>query len=222
MPSAVAFSWIARTAFRIESTDVLGNVFWSSRTKNECGVRLVHEAEQREREEQQRHEREQREVGDHRGEVRSAVGEELRSDRAHVDASMLGAMDADQAIADLTEISPQVKEVVVSAADGSVVGANVADRARRGSPRRRKLLEHAGRATSLQLEAATADGQRLRRPRRRSRDRGDDDVRADGRARLLRPEDLPPLDRRAEAACAPGATRKKRGRRCRGVSSSPA
>ena len=40
-------------------------------------VRLVGEPEQREREEQQRHEREQREVGDHRREVRAAVGEEL-------------------------------------------------------------------------------------------------------------------------------------------------
>ena len=34
-PRAVAFARIARTAFRIESTDVLGNVRASSRTKNE-------------------------------------------------------------------------------------------------------------------------------------------------------------------------------------------
>src|SRR5262245_42603963 len=35
IPSAAAFDWIARTARRIEATDVLGNVRWSSRTKNE-------------------------------------------------------------------------------------------------------------------------------------------------------------------------------------------
>src|SRR6476620_6754286 len=35
MPSVVAFAWIPRTARKIESSDVLGNVFESSRTKNE-------------------------------------------------------------------------------------------------------------------------------------------------------------------------------------------
>src|SRR5262245_65939476 len=35
IPSAAAFDWIARTARRIEATDVLGNVLWSSRTKND-------------------------------------------------------------------------------------------------------------------------------------------------------------------------------------------
>src|SRR3954466_573458 len=34
-PSAAAFDWIARTACRIESSDVDGNVFSSWRTKNE-------------------------------------------------------------------------------------------------------------------------------------------------------------------------------------------
>src|SRR6059058_4830357 len=34
-PSAAAFDWIARTALRIESSDVLGNVFSSCRTKND-------------------------------------------------------------------------------------------------------------------------------------------------------------------------------------------
>ena len=37
---------------------------------------------------------------------------------------MLGVVDAAQAIADLTEISPQVQRVVVIAADGSLVGSN--------------------------------------------------------------------------------------------------
>ncbi len=34
-PRAVAFDWIARTAVRIESTEVRGNVFVNCRTKNE-------------------------------------------------------------------------------------------------------------------------------------------------------------------------------------------
>ena len=81
IPSAVAFAWIARTAREDRRRpSVLGNVFVSSCTKNEISLGLMHEAEQREREEEQRHEREQREVGDHRREVRSPVGEELRDD----------------------------------------------------------------------------------------------------------------------------------------------
>ena len=43
-------------------------------------VRAAREAEQRERQEEERHEREEREVGDHRREVRAAVGEELRDE----------------------------------------------------------------------------------------------------------------------------------------------
>src|SRR6478735_4370558 len=35
MPSAVAFDWMPRTARRIESSDVFGNVFESCRTKND-------------------------------------------------------------------------------------------------------------------------------------------------------------------------------------------
>ena len=71
---------------------------------------------------------------------------------------MLGAMDADQAIADLTEISPQVKEVVVVAAEGGVTGANVAtDRADAIADAARNLLAAAGEGVA-QLEAATAQG----------------------------------------------------------------
>jgi predicted regulator of Ras-like GTPase activity (Roadblock/LC7/MglB family) len=71
---------------------------------------------------------------------------------------MLGAMDAEQAIADLTEISPQVKEVVVLGADGAVTGSNTA--AERGAAiaeASRGLLDAAG-AEIAQLEAATAGG----------------------------------------------------------------
>jgi predicted regulator of Ras-like GTPase activity (Roadblock/LC7/MglB family) len=71
---------------------------------------------------------------------------------------MLGAMDADQAIADLTEISPQVKEVVIVGSDGSVGGSNVAEeRAAKIAEAAQRLLETAG-AGVAQLEAATGQG----------------------------------------------------------------
>jgi len=75
---------------------------------------------------------------------------------------MLGAMDATQAIADLTEISPQVRYVVVLAADGAVAGSNVADtsRADRLAAAARRLLDTAEelRPGVAQLEAATTAG----------------------------------------------------------------
>lgn len=75
---------------------------------------------------------------------------------------MLGLMDATQAIADLTEISPQVRTVVVLAADGSVVGSNLPDgaAAERLAGGARRLLETAEllRPGVAQLEAATVSG----------------------------------------------------------------
>jgi predicted regulator of Ras-like GTPase activity (Roadblock/LC7/MglB family) len=75
---------------------------------------------------------------------------------------MLGLMDATQAIADLTEISPQVRTVVVLAADGSVVGSNLPDgaAAERLAGGARRLLETAERLRPgvAQLEAATVSG----------------------------------------------------------------
>jgi predicted regulator of Ras-like GTPase activity (Roadblock/LC7/MglB family) len=74
---------------------------------------------------------------------------------------MLGVVDAAQAIADLTEISPQVQRVVVIAADGSVVGSNadaaVAGRLADGA---RRLIDAAEelRPGVSQLEAATVSG----------------------------------------------------------------
>lgn len=75
---------------------------------------------------------------------------------------MLGRMDAAQAIGDLTEISPQVRHVVVVAQDGSVAGSNLADdaAAQRLVEGARKLV---GAAETLrpgvaQLEAATLAG----------------------------------------------------------------
>ena len=74
---------------------------------------------------------------------------------------MLVAMDASQAIADLTEISPQVRDVVASGADGAVLGSNATDdAARRLLDGARRLLDAAEalRPGVAQLEAATTTG----------------------------------------------------------------
>src|SRR6266566_7974983 len=111
IPSAVAFAWIARTARRIVSTEVLGNVFDSSRTKNELSLAWWTRPSS--------------------ASARKSSGTNERSAKYAIIAarwvprsaknllttcltrgSMLGAMDAAQAIADLTEISPQIRDVV--------------------------------------------------------------------------------------------------------------
>ena len=71
-------------------------------------------------------------------------------------------MDAPQAIADLTEISPQVKRVAVIAADGSLAGTNVPDQAaaQQLADGAQRLVEAAEelRPGVSQLEVATVDG----------------------------------------------------------------
>ncbi len=75
---------------------------------------------------------------------------------------MLGLMDATQALADLTEISPQVRTVAVVAADGSIVGSNLPDdaAAERLADGAKRLIETAERLRPgvAQLEAATVSG----------------------------------------------------------------
>ena len=75
---------------------------------------------------------------------------------------MLGLMDAAAAIADLTEISPQVRQVVAVAADGAVIGSNLIDpaAAERLAGGANRLLEAAEqlRPGVQQLEAATLEG----------------------------------------------------------------
>jgi predicted regulator of Ras-like GTPase activity (Roadblock/LC7/MglB family) len=71
-------------------------------------------------------------------------------------------MDAAQAIGDLTEISPQVRHVVVIGADGSARGSNLADEAaaQRLADGAQRLVEAAEalRPGVAQLEAATLTG----------------------------------------------------------------
>jgi predicted regulator of Ras-like GTPase activity (Roadblock/LC7/MglB family) len=75
---------------------------------------------------------------------------------------MLGPMDAAQAIADLEEISPQVRDVVVVGSDGSPVGSNLPDEdaAVRLADGARSLVETAEalRPGVAQLEVATLAG----------------------------------------------------------------
>src|SRR5436309_10477127 len=75
---------------------------------------------------------------------------------------MLGAMDAAQAIADLKEISPQVRDVVVIGADSVPSGSSLTDEAgaARLADRARRLLDEAEalRPGVAQLEAATTTG----------------------------------------------------------------
>jgi len=73
---------------------------------------------------------------------------------------MLGAMDANRAIADLTEISPQVRDVVIADAADEIVGTNAQPaRAEQLVSGARRLLEGADSlrpAPVVQLEAATS------------------------------------------------------------------
>ena len=74
---------------------------------------------------------------------------------------MLGVMDAAQAIADLTEISPQVQRVAVIAASGSLAGSNADPAsAQKLADGARRLLDAAEelRPGVSQLEAATVSG----------------------------------------------------------------
>jgi len=74
---------------------------------------------------------------------------------------MLGTVDASQAISELIDISPQVKNVVATAENGSIAGSNLppesADRLLAGA---RRLLDEADRIRPgvTQLEAATTAG----------------------------------------------------------------
>jgi predicted regulator of Ras-like GTPase activity (Roadblock/LC7/MglB family) len=75
---------------------------------------------------------------------------------------MLGAMDAAQAIADLKEISPQVRDVVVIGADATPIASSLAEQpaASRLANGARRLLDEAEslRPGVTQLEAATTTG----------------------------------------------------------------
>ena len=133
-------------------------------------------AEHREREEDQRDRREQAEVGDHRGEVGAPVGVELRQgllQRSPHARSIVSAVDAASALADLTEISTQVEAAVLLDESGAVLAAAPDDSdaqraaradgrrpARRGARALRELGPHAHPA-----RGGAPRGKRLRRPR---------------------------------------------------------
>jgi predicted regulator of Ras-like GTPase activity (Roadblock/LC7/MglB family) len=77
-------------------------------------------------------------------------------------------VDAQQALADLTEISSQIEAVVLTDDEGAILGSNLADepRATQFAERAARLLAEAGSAAAggregaepAQLEAATPEG----------------------------------------------------------------
>ena len=76
---------------------------------------------------------------------------------------MLGIVDAAAALADLTDISPQIRRVVVVDAEGVVVGSNAPDEAAAGRLAERGVnlaaeADLVRGAYVSQLEAATAEG----------------------------------------------------------------
>ena len=120
-------------------------------------------------------------------------------------------MDAAQALADLTEISSQIQAAVLFDEDGDVQGSTLGSDAAATALAQAgaALLERAGAFRSgggrvTQLEASTAAGSVFVVGDGDAAHRGDDRPLADGRARLLRPQELPPGrrvgPREAEAA----------------------
>ena len=165
IPSAVALSLDrAHRARRSSRPTCSGTIFGSSRTRKLDSSAWPDEPEQREREEEQRHEGEQREVGDHRREVRAAVGEELATICLTWRGSMLGADGRSRRrIAELTEISSQIERGRDRRRRrASLVGSNARRRRRApsGSPQR-------GASCSTQADGGRRDARRSRSSRPR-------------------------------------------------------
>ena len=116
-----------RTARRIESSDVFGNVFESWRTKNDpSSAWWTRPSSASDRKSSGTNERSAKyAIIAARCVPRSAKN--LLTTRP-TGGSMLAGVDAAQAISDLTEISPQVRHVAVIEADGSVTGSNLSRR----------------------------------------------------------------------------------------------
>ena len=150
---------------RIESSEVLGNVRWSSRTKNDP-LGLVGRPEQREREQEQRHEGEQREVRDHRREVRPRSAKNLRR-IAVMGASMLRRMDAATSAGRSDRDLLAGRQVAIVDLDGSLLASTARDplRAERFVSGIGRLLDEADRLAKArglveltQLEVSTLGG----------------------------------------------------------------
>src|SRR5438270_6039388 len=115
---------------------------------------------------------EESEVRNHRGQVRAAVGADLLDEgslaKAHVRSLHrvnVGAVDAAQALADLTEISSQIEAAVLFDAAGSVQGSTLSsdDAARALATAGTELLDRAAGFRSdpgpvTHLDAARAGG----------------------------------------------------------------
>src|SRR6185312_4174920 len=243
IPSVPAFRWMARTASRIESSEVLGKTFESSWTKNECDDAWFTRPSS--------------------ASARKSSGTKESSAKY----AIIAARWVPRSRKNLRSSPPSETPIVTR---GPLLGGRPRQRqyarpdGRRGGDRRahRHLAagaaggrgrrrrrgggderriggarERAGgrcsppgggrrrgaRRPRARTGSAARGGdrrrQRVRRPRGRTDDRCDDHSGADRGPRLLRPQDLRPPDRGAKAAHPPPD---EEGRRCRRVRSSPA
>src|SRR5882762_7690042 len=127
IPSAVACVCTERTTFKMPSIELVGNALISSVTRKlDSSARPAKPRSASARNRSGTNERSAKyAIIAARWVPRSAKN--LLTTRLTC-GSMLGAMDAAQAIADLTEISPQIREVAIVDAKGSLVGSNAPDR----------------------------------------------------------------------------------------------
>ena len=205
------------------STDVSRERLVQLRDEEARLVGPAEEAEQGEREEQQRHEREQREVGDHRREVGSAVGEELGEQFAH--AQLFAAAVSFSRDGERPESPRRADRDLLAGAGCSPLrrrrercsASTLPDEARRGIARRapgssasrpRSLRRRGAKLT--QLEAATGDGSVFIVREAERLIAAVTVAGADGRARVLRPEESALRSRRPRSRSKRKAPAKKR------------
>src|SRR5436305_4046771 len=189
-PRAAAFDWMARTACRIESRDVEGNVFSSWRTKNEpSSAWWTSPSSASESSSSGTNERSAkyaiiaarcvprsakylRRTGPTKRQYARLHGRSTGDRRSHRDLAPGQACGRDRRRRVAAGLEPRGR--------------------RRGAAARRRRAEPRGRRRGAAARRRAARGcdddrERLRRPRRRPHDRRHDDAAADRRPRLLRP-----------------------------------
>src|SRR3954451_1609794 len=194
IPSAVAFSWMPRTARRIESSDVFGNVFESCRTKNDPSSAWC--------------------TRPRSASERKSNGTKERSAKYAIIAARWVPRSAKNLLRTRLTGRQYARRRGCSSGDQRPdrdLAAGAPRRGDRGRRLRRRVEPHRcgrGRAPRRRRQTARRGGagaapgrrparggdarrERVRRPRRRADDRSDDGAGADRRPRLLRPEDVP-------------------------------
>src|SRR2546423_3599248 len=232
MPSAVAFARIARAARSSESSDVLGKARCSSRMKNEpefAWPAVLRTASER------------KSSGTNESSAKYAIIAARCVPRSAKNLRAIARIKQQYAPPHGCSPGPRRpdRDLVAgrSRRDRRRGGHGARDDDRRRRPRGtlrpgcgddarggREPPPDAGAARALAARGGDARGQRLRRSTRERLRPADhrryDAARSDGRARLLRPEALPALDRDRDARERHAAAHAQEGRRCR-VGSSP-